>query len=114
MKVQNDVRVTFRVDRELKESAERLFDYLGMNMSTALNVFLRKSVDEKAIPFEIGTKAHVFGVGISPDEITDAFTNAVDAKIIESKKKGYPVAKYDIENKRAYLEVAEGLREYVN
>ena len=40
-----DVRVTIRVNRELKESAEALFEYLGLNMTNAVNIFLRKTVD---------------------------------------------------------------------
>ena len=53
---QNDVRVTVRVEKELKNKAEELFGKLGMNMSTALNVFLRKAVDENGIPFQIVAK----------------------------------------------------------
>jgi len=113
MNVQNDVRVTFRVDKDLKERAERLFDYLGMNMSTALNVFLRKSVDDAAIPFAISTKSADFGTGYSPDDITNAFETAVDAEIEKKRHEGFPVAKYDPIAQQAYLEVADGTREYV-
>ena len=48
-----DVRVTIRVNRELKESAEALFEYLGLNMSNAVNIFLRKAVDQRGIPFPV-------------------------------------------------------------
>jgi len=51
------MRITIRVDKSLKESAEVLFEQLGMNMSTALNVFLRKAVDENAIPFHVSVKS---------------------------------------------------------
>jgi DNA-damage-inducible protein J len=54
MQVQ-DVRVTIRVDRELKENAESLFAYLGLNMSNAINIFLRKAVDQRGIPFPVNT-----------------------------------------------------------
>ena len=37
MSVQNDVRVTVRVDRNLKQSADFLFERLGLNMSVAFN-----------------------------------------------------------------------------
>ena len=114
MSVQNDVRVTFRVDQNLKVQAEGLFEQLGMNMSTALNVFLRKAVDENAIPFVISTKSAGFGAGYSPADITSAFGNAVRNEIAEKQRKGFPVARYDVAGKRAFLEFADGTLEYVN
>lgn len=47
------VNMTLRMDRQLKEQAENLFSDLGFNMTTAMNVFLRQSVREQRIPFEI-------------------------------------------------------------
>jgi len=114
MKVQNDVRVTIRVDKDLKDRAENLFDRLGMNMTTALNVFLRKAVDEEAIPFVVSTKSAVFGNSYTSDDITSAFNAAVRDGIADNQRKGYPVARYDATSKRAYLESVDGTREYVN
>jgi len=48
-----NVNVTFRVDDELKKQADALFSELGMNLSTAFNIFLRQSVREQQIPFNI-------------------------------------------------------------
>ena len=45
--------LNIRLDSELKQQAEKLFAELGMNMSTAINVFLRQSVRQGSIPFEI-------------------------------------------------------------
>ncbi|MDR2893213.1 MAG: type II toxin-antitoxin system RelB/DinJ family antitoxin [Deltaproteobacteria bacterium] len=47
------INVTIRLDREIKESAENLFDGFGMNLSTAFNVFVRQSLRQGKIPFEI-------------------------------------------------------------
>lgn len=47
------VNVTFRVDDDLKKQADALFAELGMNLSTAFNIFLRQSVREQQIPFRI-------------------------------------------------------------
>lgn len=41
------------VDEDLKEQAETLFNDLGLNMTSAINVFLKQAVKEQAIPFEI-------------------------------------------------------------
>jgi DNA-damage-inducible protein J len=48
--------VTIRMNTDLKKEAEELFDELGMNLSTAFNVFVRQVVREGKIPFEISTK----------------------------------------------------------
>lgn len=48
-----NVNVTLRVDEELKKQADSLFSDLGLNMTTAFNVFLRQSVREQRIPFQI-------------------------------------------------------------
>ena len=44
--------VSFRIDTELKNQADALFPALGLNMTTAFNMFLRQSVREGRIPFE--------------------------------------------------------------
>ena len=47
------INVTIRLDRELKEQAERMFSDFGMNLSTAFNIFVRQSLRQRKIPFEI-------------------------------------------------------------
>lgn len=48
--------VSIRVDSEVKEQAEKLFSDLGMNMSTAFNVFIRQAIREGGLPFQVSTK----------------------------------------------------------
>jgi len=48
------VIIRVRLDKAVKANAETLFSELGMNMSTAINVFLRQSIREGRIPFKIG------------------------------------------------------------
>lgn len=45
--------LNIRVDEELKIKAEELFSELGLNMSTALTMFLKTSVRYGGIPFEL-------------------------------------------------------------
>lgn len=47
--------VSIRMDTELKAQADELFAELGMNLSTAFNIFVRQSLREGGIPFEIRT-----------------------------------------------------------
>ena len=49
----NNVNVTLRVDEDLKKQADALFSELGMSLSTAFNIFLRQSVREQRIPFQV-------------------------------------------------------------
>lgn len=43
--------VQFRVDDKLKQDATELFENLGLDLSTALRMFLKRSVDQQGIPF---------------------------------------------------------------
>lgn len=45
--------VTICLDEDLKEKAEHLFNELGLNMTTAINIFLRQCVRQSKIPFEL-------------------------------------------------------------
>ena len=47
------INVTIRLDREVKEQAERMFNDFGMNLSTAFNIFARQALRQGKIPFEI-------------------------------------------------------------
>ena len=42
-----------RVDAETKLEAETLFDSLGLDMTTAIRLFLRQSINQQRIPFDI-------------------------------------------------------------
>ena len=42
-----------RMDSELKKQCEALFGELGMNLTTAINVFLRQSLRAGGFPFEV-------------------------------------------------------------
>ena len=47
------INVTIRLDRDVKEQAERMFNNFGMNLSTAFNIFARQALRQGKIPFEI-------------------------------------------------------------
>lgn len=44
---------SIRMDSDLKIQADELFNALGMNLSTAFNIFVRQSLREGGIPFEV-------------------------------------------------------------
>ena len=45
--------INVRIDTELKQSAEALFADLGLNMSSAITMFLKSAVSHDGIPFEV-------------------------------------------------------------
>lgn len=45
--------LTIRMDSALKKEADALFSDLGMNMSTAFNVFVRQAIRVQGLPFEV-------------------------------------------------------------
>lgn len=49
----NTTNLNVRVDSTLKKEADALFKDLGLNMSTAINLFLTKCVKTSSIPFQI-------------------------------------------------------------
>ncbi|MBO7658701.1 MAG: type II toxin-antitoxin system RelB/DinJ family antitoxin [Clostridia bacterium] len=65
-----------RIDEDLKKRAEQLFADLGLNMSSAITVFLRSSVDYNGIPFEI-RKTNRAGT-VSDDEILSLSKSLID------------------------------------
>lgn len=46
-------QVNFRIDENLKNSAEEVLDELGLTLSAAITVFLKKVSREKRIPFDL-------------------------------------------------------------
>ncbi|MDR1246235.1 MAG: type II toxin-antitoxin system RelB/DinJ family antitoxin [Clostridiales Family XIII bacterium] len=47
--------LNIRIDKNLKEHAEAVFGEMGMNMTTAFNIFVRQTLRQGKIPFEIYT-----------------------------------------------------------
>ena len=45
--------ISIRMDADLKAQADELFGNLGMNLTTAFNIFVRQALREGGIPFEI-------------------------------------------------------------
>lgn len=45
--------LNIRTDTLIKEQAEEIFNELGLNMTTAINMFLRTAIREHGIPFEL-------------------------------------------------------------
>ena len=51
--------INVRVDETVKRRVEVLFDSMGMNISTAVNMFLKQCLMEEALPFQPKVKRNV-------------------------------------------------------
>ena len=60
--------LNIKIDRELKTQADRLFNDMGMNLTTAVNVFVRQAVLERAIPFRISRGINNAGARVSVEQ----------------------------------------------
>ncbi len=85
--------LNIRTDKDVKMQAEKIFAALGLNMSTAVNIFLRQAIRENGIPFEV--KLNV------PNDITATAIDEGRAMAYDKENRGYT----SISDLRAALEV---------
>ena len=45
--------MSIRLDSEVKEQAQQVFNHLGMDMTTAINIFLRQAIQYQGLPFDV-------------------------------------------------------------
>lgn len=80
--------LNIRTDKEVKIAAERIFEELGLNMTTAVNIFLRQTIRENGIPFElklnvpndVTAAAIEEGRKLAYDKAASGYTNMNDLK----------------------------------
>ena len=54
-----ETNITIRLDKKLKEEAAKLFNELGLTLSSAIIIFLKEAVKEKRIPFEVSKEEEI-------------------------------------------------------
>ncbi|MCL2764520.1 MAG: type II toxin-antitoxin system RelB/DinJ family antitoxin [Treponema sp.] len=67
-------QVNIRIDDDLKTRADSIFEELGLNMTTAFTMFVRQTIRQGGIPFEITTR-------------TDPFYNSENMKVLRQSIK---------------------------
>ena len=78
----NTSNISIRMDAQLKADAEELFESMGMNLSTAFNIFVRQCLREERIPFEITA-------GCTPNARTKAAMLEAERIAADPDVKGY-------------------------
>ena len=51
-----NTNINIRVDSDVKIKAQDVFSALGLDMTTAINIFLRQAIRKNGIPFELVTE----------------------------------------------------------
>ena len=69
------VSTNITIDAEVKKQAQELFADLGLDLSTAINIYLKKAISEQGIPFEVSRET----------------PNTLTAKAIADSEKGEDV-----------------------
>ncbi|PPS22167.1 type II toxin-antitoxin system RelB/DinJ family antitoxin [Brachyspira murdochii] len=83
--------VTIKIDDKLKNEADKLFNDLGLDFNTAINIFLRTSINTQSIPFKIEKNKQLDN---------DNFYNDENIKFL---KEGYLELKSGLGHKRELL-----------
>ena len=74
-------QMNIRIDENIKARAEILFDELGLNMTTAVNMFIKAALRDNGIPFEL--KADPFYSEQNMERLQKSIQAADAGKLIE-------------------------------
>lgn len=80
------VNMSIRMDTELKKQADAMLSDMGLNMTTAMNMFLRQVVRQGKIPFEIATDIPNAETLAAIKEMDDMISGKIPAKKYSSTK----------------------------
>lgn len=47
------INLNVRIDKNVEEQADKIFNELGFDMETAINLFLNATIRERGIPFDL-------------------------------------------------------------
>ena len=74
------VSTNINLDQELKRNAQELFNALGMDLTTAITIFLKQAVQAQAIPFEIKRETINSETMAAVSEYYDMVNNSAEYK----------------------------------
>ena len=80
------VNTSIKIDEETKKEAQKLFKNLGLNLSTAINIFLKQAIREKGIPFYISSLPENLELAQALEEAKKIKKNPSNYKSYDSPK----------------------------
>jgi len=105
-------RVNFRANKTTKREAERVMRAMGLNLSDGLNMFLARVAAEHRVPFQLAmTREEI----LAPQtlELANNVTGSIQEEVARRVAEGSPVARFDQTRNMAYIQHADGRREYI-
>lgn len=78
------ITVSARVDDTLKDQAEQIAERIGLNLSSIINVFLRRFVMEQGFPFEVK-------LSVQPNNIRAMSTSDIERLVREGVRLASPI-----------------------
>jgi len=75
-------QVNIRIDDDLKARADALFEELGLTTTTAFTIFIRQSLRQGGIPFEVTTQVDPFYSKSNMQILRKSIQEAAEGKII--------------------------------
>ena len=79
-----DSSLTVRTNSDIKSNAKKVYEELGMDLSTAINVFLRKSIEFGGFPFEVRKERPNQRLLTAIKEADDTLDGKISAKSYDS------------------------------
>ena len=77
--------IQVRVDAKLKKQADQVLDDIGLDIPTAIRLFLRKVVVSKSIPFELKSSKFT----------ENGFTEEFENEVLKASKESGQVGPFD-------------------
>ena len=78
------ITISARVDESLKDQAEQIAERIGLNLSSIINVFLRRFVMEQGFPFEVK-------LSVQPNDIRAMSTSDIERLVREGVRLASPI-----------------------
>lgn len=79
-------QVNFRIDDKVKHDADELFDNLGVSLSAAITIFLKRSISRRGFPFPVVEEPVRETNELYSHDVTRTYVPAVDEKVARRKK----------------------------
>lgn len=80
--------LNIRTDKDVKVAAEEIFNELGLSMTTAVNIFLRQTIRDNGLPFELKLSPNTAtiaaikeGRALAKDSSVAGYDNMDDLKV---------------------------------
>jgi DNA-damage-inducible protein J len=102
--------INIRVDSDIKAQSQSLFENLGLDMTTAINMFLRQALKNRAIPFAISERPVNPGIRNDSKMKEESIRKAqAFADLLAKKIPHKPVSEAEKEKRLAFLREFAGL-----